>query len=683
MKPSRIAALLCIVLTTPLAAQGIDLAAARSETEVRWGVLAWHRGMFNDAVIAFEKAIGIDPSNTRALDWLGKALLKSGFVPEALQAWDRLAISGRATPLLADQLQLVRARAGIVPDLPVERTYVVSVSLDGAARGGHVFKRPTAVRPIADGTFFVAAFGSNEVLHYDANNRLLAALRGGPGGLDRPFDVLPNADGTCFVSEYGANRIVRLNARGDRVAEFGANITASGTGASPGAGRASASLLGPQYLAADGRGRIWVTDWGNGRVVAFDLQGAFILAVDGLVGPSGIAIRDGMVYVSEKLAGRIAVFDLSGNRLVTIEKGSLDEEVVPNSPEGLSFAADGKLLVADDGRLLAYDLERETWFELGDAGSAADRVVQVVQAANGEILAADFDGSRIVLLADTASLYTGLWVRVDRVNAVKYPEVFLDVAVETRAGKPVVGLSIDNFVVTEGRFSVGRTELVRRTAAPDVALLVERSPALQGEEAAAKRAAEELHRLVTADGRLSAVSAGERAVREAEYGQTRLRFVDAACKAAASVSWRFDAGLRLAADGLVTASTGARRAIIYFTAGSVGPDPWRGYSITELAAYLQANEIAFYPVYFGAAGVDEDLSWLAAQSGGRSFSVNASGGMREVVAAVKTRETARYTIRYTSPSDAEFGQRYLPLEVEVTLQKTSGRDETGYYAPSQ
>jgi DNA-binding beta-propeller fold protein YncE len=677
VKPLRIAVILCIVLTTPLAAQGIDLAAARSETELRWGVLAWHRGMYNDAVLAFEKAIGIDSSNTRAVDWLGRALLKSGYVPEALEAWERLAASGKATPLLADQLQLVRARAGIAPDLPVERKYVVSVSLDGAARGGYAFKRPTAVRPLPDGTFFVAAFGSNEVLHFDANNRLLAALRGGPGGLDRPFDALPNADGTCFVSEYGANRIVRLNARGDRMAEFGGNITASATGASPGAGRASSSLLGPQYLAADSRGRIWVTDWGNSRIVAFDLQGSFILAVDGLAGPSGIAVRDGMVYVSEKGAGRIAVFDLSGNPLGTIGEGALE------SPEGLSFAADGTLLVADDGRLLAGDLERETWFPLGDTGSAADRVVQVVQAANGEILAADFDGSRIVLLADTGSLYTGLWVRVDRVNAVKYREVFLDVAVETRAGKPVVGLSIDNFVVTEGRFSVGRTELVRRPAAPDVALLVERSPALERERTAAERAAEELHRLVTADGRLSAVSAGERAVREADYGETRLRFVKAAFRNTAAASWRFDAGLRLAADGLVAGSTGARHAVIFFTAGSVGPDPWRGYSITELAAYLQANEIAFYPVYFGTAGVDEDLAWLAAQSGGRSFSVNAAGGMREVLAAVKTRETARYTIHYTSPSDAEFGQRYLPVEVEVTLQKTSGRDEAGYYAPSQ
>jgi streptogramin lyase len=679
VNPPRIAVLLCcIVLTTPLAAQkSIDLAAARSETEVRWGVLAWHRGAYNDAVLAFEKAIGIAPANARALDWLGRALLKSGYVPEALEAWERLAASGRATPLLADQMHMVRARAGIAPDLPVDRKYVASVSLDGSARTGHPFRRPTAVRPLADGTFLVAAFGSNEVLHFDANYRLITALRGGPGGLDRPFDALPGPDGTWLVSEYGANRIVRLNARGDRVAEFGGRLTASGTGASPGAGRAAASLLGPQYLASDGRGRIWVTDWGNSRAVAFDQQGGFVLAVNGLAGPSGIAVREGAVYISEKGAGRIAVFDLSGNPLATIGQGSL------TAPEGLAFAPDGTLLVADGGRLVAADLERETWLPLGNAGSAADRVVHVAQSANGDILAADFDGSRIVLFADAASLYAGLWVRVERVNAVEFPEIFLEVAVESRAGMPVVGLAIDNFVITEGRFSVGRTELVRRPAEPDVALLVERSPALERERPAAVRAAEELYRLVTAGGRLSAVSAGERAVREAEYGTTRLRFVDAAFQAVPAASWRFDAGLRLAADGLIAASTGARRAVVFFTAGSAGPDPWRGFSITELAAYLRANGITFYPVFFGAAGVDEDLAWIAAQSGGRAFSANAPGGLREVVTAVKTRDTARTTIRYTSPSDAEFGQRYLPVEVEVTLQKTSGRDECGYYAPSR
>ncbi|HSV92360.1 MAG TPA: hypothetical protein VLH81_04760, partial [Desulfobacterales bacterium] len=76
MKPSRVAVFLCIIIATPLAAQVTDLAAARAETDVRWGVLAWHRGAFNDAVLSFERAIGIDPTSSRGLDWLGRALLR-------------------------------------------------------------------------------------------------------------------------------------------------------------------------------------------------------------------------------------------------------------------------------------------------------------------------------------------------------------------------------------------------------------------------------------------------------------------------------------------------------------------------------------------------------------------------------------------------------------------------------
>ena len=53
-------------------------------------------------------------------------------------------------------------------------------------------------------------------------------------------------------------------------------------------------LLGPQYLAADDRGFIYVSDWGNQRVAKYDPQGNYVLSFEGLSGPSGIAV-DGEV----------------------------------------------------------------------------------------------------------------------------------------------------------------------------------------------------------------------------------------------------------------------------------------------------------------------------------------------------------------------------------------------------
>ena len=69
---------------------------------------------------------------------------------------------------------------------------------------------------------------------------------------------------------------------------------------SAGPGGADGKLVGPQYLALDGKGYLWVTDWGNSRVVRYDLDGKFIQAIAGIDGPTGIAVHEDRLYVSER-----------------------------------------------------------------------------------------------------------------------------------------------------------------------------------------------------------------------------------------------------------------------------------------------------------------------------------------------------------------------------------------------
>ncbi len=389
-------------------------------------------------------------------------------------------------------------------------------------------------------------------------------------------------------------------------------------------------------------------------------------------------MRDDRLYVSEKSAKRISVFDLNGNPLATIGEGVL------TGPEGLAFTRAGALLVADGNLVRACDLENEAWTVRADPGASAVRMVQQGMTANGDILAADFDGSRVLLFADASALSGGFAVRIARVNAVKFPEVFLDVTVETRMGEPVVGLEINNFIVTESRSGVAATTLVQSNtavAALDAAIVVERSPAFDRSGAAAAALIGDLRDLVSAGGRALAVSAGEKPVREAEFGEARLRMAARVLEAAPSAAWRFDLAARLAGDALVQTTSTARRAVVFLTSGTLGARPFRTYSLEEIAAFFRDNAIAFYPVSVGAGGVDEDLAFLAAETGGRAFSASLAGGMAEVVRTMRARVSPTYTIRYLSRSDAGFGMNYIPLEVETTLQKVSGRDESGYFAP--
>jgi DNA-binding beta-propeller fold protein YncE len=656
----------CILCLHPplLPAQTIDFNAVRSAEQLRAGVQAFHRGFYNDAWISLEKSISYQPSNSLAQMWLGRAQWKSGYEQEALRTWQQVLDSKKGGAVVRDWVDVLTLRRGLGRELAGKSTWVVSSELDGTLQGSYPFRRPTSVRPRPDGSFWLVAFGSNEVLHFDANFRLLAVLRGGLPGFDRPYDVAEAADGTVYVSEYGANRIAHCNERGEKIATFG---------------RTGSSLLGPQYMTIDQRGSLWVTDWGNARVVRFNLDGTFVQAITGVGGPTGIASSEDRLYVSDKTGKRILVYDLNGNPLSTLGEGTLQD------PEGISFTAAGTLLVADGNLIRECDLERETWTVRGDTSAHTKRLVQQASTVNGDLLGVDFDQSRVVLLSDVTTLYSGLVVRVDRVNSVKFPEVYADVSVENRYGRPVAGLGLENFIVTEALAGVHSASLVvsnTQVKTMDMSLLLERSPTMESARKDVEQAIEDLYGLVTQTGRIKSISAAEKPAREADLGETRLRFVNESFQAAPTPRWRFDLGARLAGDELITTVSGARRAVVFFTSGSLGQRPFTTYSVLEIADYLRNNGIGFYPVLFGNQAPDDDLSYLAAATGGKVYSVSAPGGMQDVIRDVKARVGPVYTIRFNSVTPADFGDRYIPLEVQVTVQKASGRDESGYYAPA-
>jgi DNA-binding beta-propeller fold protein YncE len=659
---------LCLLCLLPalLPAQTIDINASRSAVELRWGVQAFHRGFYNDAWTSFEKATSIQPANTLALTWLGRSQWKAGYEQEALRTWQQVVDSGKGPALVRDWIKVTSLRRGLGRELAGSPTLVVSSELSGILPSGYPFRRPTSVRPRPDGSFWVVAFGSNEILRFDANFKLLDTFKGGFEGFDRPYDILEMADGSLFVSEYGSNRISVCNARGEKVRSFGRT------------GRADGLLLGPQYLAADRRGYLWVTDWGNSRVARFGTDGTFLQSIPGISGPTGIAAHEDKLYVSEKTTRRILVFDLNGNFLSSLGEGTLQ------APEGLSFSPTGVLLVTDMNRILECDLERETWTVRGDTSAHTTRLVQQAASLNGDILGVDFDQSKVVLLSDVSSLYSGLVVRVDRVNSLKFPEVYVDVSVENRLGKPVVGLTLANFILTEARSPVGQPTLVLANTDVkriDVSVLVERSPTVEKYRSDMERALGELYGLVSNAGGIKAVSAAERPTREADFGETWLRFIRQSLQAAPTPRWRFDIAAKMAGDELIKSVSGAKRAVVFLTSGELGSAPFKTYSLTEVSAYMRNNGIAFYPVVFGAGSPAEDLSFLASETGGKLYGISAPGGMQDVVSDIRARLGAVYILRYRSASLPEFGEKYIPLEVEAAVQRVSGRDETGYYAP--
>ena len=654
-----------------IAANPLDMDSAEAAEEFRWGVVAYHNGRFNEAIFSFTRALSLVPDDPTARTWLGYAFYRSGFEQEALTEWQTVVDAGHGGEGLRNLIEIVRARRGVARELFRPERYVVTAEIEGIVNGEVRFRRPTSVRPRADGSFFVTAFTEREILHLDANGTLRRRLRGGLTGFDQPFDIL-EVGGRLYVSEFGADRIVRINERGDIIGSFGSSGIAEG------------QLLGPQYLAADRDNYLYVTDYGNRRVVKFDFEGRYVLsfgrprgAFEGLENPTGIVVHRDQIYVAD--AGRRAIFrfDPSGNFLGAIRDLGLSR------PESIVVYDHDHLLLSDSTQGALLDVDDQVVSHPADFGALDGiRITSIARDANGNLIAADFDRSRVYFLADISGVYSGLHVQVERVWAQNFPDVAVEVSVSDRQGSPIVGLDSGNFVLTEGQRRIELPPLAFagfRNRRVNVALLVDRSLEMDRYRDAIEDAAAEIFDATLADGTLRVIAAGQDPAVVAPGGSGRLSVIEAARRGPYTATPRFDTALRLAASELIPQQD--RRVVFFVTDGQSDVEAFEEYGLGELAAYLRNNHTIFSIIAVRQGAIDPELEFLVEQTGGQLRYIYAAEGLQGMVDHVRNSANGRYILRYTSGADADFGRAYLPLTVETYLVQRSGRGESGYFAP--
>jgi DNA-binding beta-propeller fold protein YncE len=658
--------------------------------EFRVGVQAYYRYAFNEAILAFERALSFRPGEAIILDWLGKAYYRSGFEETALRQWRAAAEAyGRGggdgpghRMLLQSRIETVANRRFLLPVADDEIRYVEAGRYPGRYEDYVLFRQPTAVLPEHDGSAWVVAYGSNEIVRIDVNGVIKDRKRGPINGFDRPYDLVRGLDGRLYLSEYRGGRVSVLNSQGDWQAYIGSR------------GLGDGMLVGPQNLALDGDGYLYVVDYGNRRISKFDPDGAFILSFGyknalfpGFLSPTGIAAKNGRIYAADAAAKQIYMFDPNGNYL-----GILTGEGL-RGPESLRFLSDGRLLAADTNRLLLIDTDSAIVRELGVAGNEKVRIVGADMDRNGNVLAANFAAGEVSVLTRSDDLASGFFVQIERISAERFPEVSVEIRVEDRLRRPIAGLEGLNFLLSEqGRTVEGQQfqSPAYRSARADISILIERSPAtanIQDELAAAAR---DISRALDGNGRIvSVVSAGAQPLRERHENA-----LDAAARGAAaaySPRWRFDLGLRLAATDLLPGEK--KRSVVYVgsgggggasgavSGGGVGELGFERYSLSELAAYLANNGIVFNAVIVGGAAASEEIRYLCRETGGRAMPLYRPEGIGELVRSVAQSPAGVYTIQYRSQLPTDFGRAWLPVDAEVYLMERSGRDSTGYFPP--
>ena len=157
-------------------------------------------------------------------------------------------------------------------------------------------------------------------------------------GLANPVASAFAPDGSLYVVEEGANRVRGFDATLAPRGELGAS-----------------SLFSPQGIAVDHRGRVYVSDSGNGRVLCFedDQAAPKIIAQAGpgnagLNHPTGLAVDSNRLAIADEGKGLVLLFGLDGTHL-----GNVGAERLLR-PVDVAFEESGDLVVLDGEQVIFF-----------------------------------------------------------------------------------------------------------------------------------------------------------------------------------------------------------------------------------------------------------------------------------------------------------------------------------------
>jgi len=643
--------------------------------EFRLGVQAYYRFTYNESIRAFERALSYRPGEALILEWLGNSYYRSGFEETALRQWRAaLDIYGRNTGagmLLGSRIETVANRRFLLPVANDGVRYVQSGRYPGSYEDITLYRQPTSVLANNDGSLWIIAYGSNEIIRVDVNGIVKDRKRGPLNGFDRPYDMARGIDGRLYLSEYRGGRVSVLDKDGNWLSYIGSR------------GRGNGQFVGPQNVTIDEDGYLYVVDYGNSRISKFDPDGDFIISFGqrnssfpGMLSPTGIAAGGGKIYTADNAAKAVYMFDPNGNYLGRLAIDSL------KGPESLRFLSDGTILAADGNRILQIETESAIVRELGLAGGERVRITAADMDNNGNIVAANFAASEVALMTRSADLASGFFVQIRNISAESFPLVTVELTVEDRLRRPIIGLDNNNFLLTENSVAVSDQTIYApgyRYQGADISLLVERSDNTSRSRDDFTQAARDIDRALQEMGNskvVSVISAGTQPRREQHQNS-----LENAVRGTSDYSgnWRFDLALRLSATDLLPAAP--KRSVVYIGSGQLGDMAFEQYSLSEMACYLANNGIVFNAVIVGGGQVSDGIEYLCRETGGKAMPLYRPRGIGELIKGIADNPCGLYSFTYNSRLPTDFGRAWLPLEVEVYLMERSGRDNTGYFPP--
>lgn len=336
---------------------------------------------------------------------------------------------------LAMGILLTLGLAACKKDSPEEYTLVYSTvsTLAGTGVSGNTngagtmaqFYGPEGMAIDAQGNVYVADAG-NDAIRKISPAGLVTAVAGNGSGFvngaatiakfNGPSDVAFDGAGNLYIADFGNNCIRKITPVGQVSTFAGAGVAGFADGPTT-----AAQFNGPNGVAVDGQGVVYVADCYNNRIRKIMPNGnVSTLAGSGqrgfADGPAGSAQFVGVEGLALDSQGTLYVADFSGERIRRVTqagvvstmagtgvRGSTDGAANTAQfygPTGIAFDAQGNLFVADDGNNCVRKIT-----PAGEVSTVAG--TRVAGFADGPAATAQFESPLSLVAGPRGVLYLG------------------------------------------------------------------------------------------------------------------------------------------------------------------------------------------------------------------------------------------------------------------------------------
>ncbi|MDA0005500.1 hypothetical protein OFQ98_02245 [Brachyspira hyodysenteriae] len=292
------------------------------------------------------------------------------------------------------------------------------------------------------------------------------------------------------------------------------------------------------------------------------------------------------------------------------------------------------LYIADGSKVLYYNIAESDFTIFNNSERYTVTPTSIAEGADGNIYLTDFMSGRIDVYTRKEEYYANLDVFVDREYLNRFPVVVASVTVRDRAMNPVVGLTPENFFVTE---NAGVAHKVGFYDAPELheyrfVYLIEDSLAAKPYESRIKEEISNFTMSLTNNDEVLVIHYNDQVYKADNYDARNLRILENAN------NFHFTGGISALDDAYYEAirlsgNSFKKTAIIHFTV--TGPDDrvFDMMNFNDVASFAKNNAVSLNQVYIGTNKSNYFLDLMTKNTYGYTinadYSINYAGELNK------------------------------------------------------